>query len=302
MEWGSSGDAEVLGFAAEMAVAGEVEFGGAGGAEELDGGLDEGVIEIRHGVGLQPMMEDAAEEGGVEGFEPGGDGEAAIGLDGLMGGEPGVGLGLQAIVIAQGLTGETGEGWGDVAMEDLAEQGEGLMTEAIAAVGGGLIAGVLAKGEVVLSDVGVDLAAPPGKKGTMEDEAVAQGLLGFDAGDAGESAAAAGVGEHGFGLVLGVMGEENVRGAVAGGHVAKKTVAGLAGGSLDGELLGFGEGGDIGFLHLAGEIPFFGEATDQGCVLAGFETAQAVVEVADDEGAVPLANEPVEKCDGVAAA
>jgi hypothetical protein len=285
-----------------MAVAGEVEFGGAGGAEELEGGLDELVIEIRHGVGLQPMMEDAAEEGGVEGFELGGDGEAAIGLDGLMGGEPGVGLGLQAIVIAQGLAGEAGEGGCDVALEDLAEQGKGLMTEAIAAVGGGLIAGVLAKGEVVLSDVGIDLAAPPGKKGTMEDEAVAQGLLGFDAGDAGESAAAAGVGEHGFGLVLSVMGEENVRGAVTGGHFTKEAVSGLAGGGLERELMGFGESGDVDFLDFAGQVPLFGKAADQCGVLAGFETAQAVVEVADDEGAVPLANEPVEERDGVAAA
>ncbi len=223
-------------------------------------------------------------------------GERGVGLD------PGVGEGSEVVVVAGGVGGESDQGGCDIAIEDLVEAGEDVVAEAVATVGGGGVGGVFAEAEFVGGDVGVDVGATPGEEGAVEDEAVVEGLDGFHAGDAGESGAATGVGEDGFGLVFGVVGEEEVGGLVFFGGPKEKGVAGVAGGGFEREALGFGEGGDIGFGDFAGEGVFFGEAADEGGVLIRLFATEGVIEVADDEIGVALGEEPVEEDDGVAAA
>ena len=238
----------------------------------------------------------------MEGFEGGGDLESEVGSEGSVGLDPGVGEGGEEVVVAGGVCGESDQGGCDIAIEGLVEAGEDVVAEAVAAVGGGGVGRVLAEAEFVGGDVSVDVGAAPGEEGAVEDEAVVEGLDGFHAGDAGEAGAAAGVGEDGFGLVFGVVGEEEVGGLVFGGGLKEEGVAGLAGGGFEGEARGFGEGGDVGFGDFAGEGILFGEAADEGGVLVGLFATEGVIEVADDEVGVALGEEPVEERDGVAAA
>jgi hypothetical protein len=286
----------------EVVVVGEDDFGGGDLGKEGEGGVDVGLVDVGHGVGLEPEAEEAGEEGGVEGFEGGGDLQAAVGGDGGVGLDPGVGELGEEVVIAGRVGGEADEGGGDVAIEGLIEAGQDVVAEAVATVGGGGVGGVLAEAEFVEGDVGVDIGAAPGEEGAVEDEAVVEGLRGFHACETGEAGAAAGVGEDGFGLVFSVMGKDDMGGAVFGGGFLEERVAGLAGGGFEGEAPGFGEGGDIGPGDLAGQAVFFGEAADEGGVLIGLFAAQGVIEVANDPAAMVLLEEPVEEDDGVAPA
>lgn len=228
--------------------------------------------------------------------------EAAVGGEGGMGLDPGVGEGGEVVVVAGGVGGESDQGGCDIAIEGQVESGEDVVAEAVAAVGGGGVGGVFAEAEFVRGDVGVDVGAAPGEEGAVEDEAVVEGLDGFHAGDAGEAGAATGIGEDGFGLVFGVVGEEEVGGLVLFGGLKEEGVAGVAGGGFERETPGFGEGCDIGFGDFAGKGMFFGEAADEGGVLVRLFATEGVVEVADNEVGVALGEEPVEEDDGVAAA
>lgn len=71
-------------------------------------------------VGLgEPMAEGSGEDGGVKGFELGGDGEF-----GLVNARDGSSELIEAIVVPLGEIGGTGDEGGDVTLENVAEEGE----------------------------------------------------------------------------------------------------------------------------------------------------------------------------------
>lgn len=220
----------------------------------------------------------------------------------IVGAEEGEGLGLQAVVVAVGLGGEAGDEGGDVAVEDVVEEGQGLEAEAVAAVLGGGVAGVVAELEAAGFEIAVDLAAAEVEQGADEMEAVVQALNRPHAAKTCEAAAAAEIGEDGFRLVVGVMGEDDDPGVVLFGHAEEEVMARLACGSFDGDAAFFGEGCYIGVLDLAGELVLFGELLDEGGVAVGFLTAQAVVEVAEDEVGEAGVEEQMQEGHGVATA
>jgi hypothetical protein len=113
-------------------------------------------------------------------------------------------------------------------------------------------------------------------------------LLGFHARESRETGTTAGVGENGFRLIFGVMGEEDVGCAMLLGGLLEKAVTSLTGGGFQGEAFGFGEGSDVGFSDFAEKGMLFGETANESGVLIGLFTTEAVVQVAEDEVAVAL--------------
>lgn len=164
------------------------------------------------------------------------------------------------------------------------------------------VRGVLAERKLVGSDVGIDIAATDGEKWTEEGEAVVEVGDGRHAGKAVGAGTSAKIGENGFGLVVEVMGEEDELGAVLLGGAEEKGVALVAGGGFDGLAVGFGERGDFGPFDLEREMVSLGEAADEGRVLAGVASSQAMVEVAEDEVLVSCVEEEMKECHGVSSA
>jgi hypothetical protein len=279
----------------------QVDAGGAEIEEQAGCLVDVRLIEAGDVQCGEPMAEEAGEEGRVQGFEFGGDAQVAFGSDGSVGLHPLPGDLVEAGLVACGMGGESDQGGGDIAVEGLIQAREDVVAEAVAAMGGGGVGGIVAEAQAMGGDVGVDFGAPPGEERAVKDEAVVELLEGFHAGETGEAGASAGVGEHGLSLVLGMMGEEDMRRVVFGGGLQEKGVAGLAGGGFERQAVFGGESGDIGFGDLAGEAEGLGEVADEAGIEAGVATAEAVVEVADDEVGAALSEEPVKENDGVAA-
>jgi hypothetical protein len=102
-------------------------------------------------------------------------------------------------------------------------------------------------------------------------------LLRFHAGDAREAGAAAGVGEDGFSLILGMMSEEDMGCAMLFGGLFEKGVTGLTCRGFKGETLGFRDSGDVDFGDFYGESVLFGKAADKGGVLIGLFATEGVI-------------------------
>lgn len=111
------------------------------------------------------------------------------------------------------------------------------MTQAVAAVFGGGIAGVFPEAEVVRFDVVINLGTTPVQEGTDDFEMGADPLLVTHPGESLEAGTPAKIGEDGLGLVIGVMGHEDIRGMVFHGHAGEEVVPCFPGSSLDGHAV-----------------------------------------------------------------
>jgi hypothetical protein len=66
----------------------KIDFGRSAGGKQGECGVDVRLIEVGDAEVVKPVPNDSAEEGGVEGFEGGGDVEATVGRDRFMGLDP----------------------------------------------------------------------------------------------------------------------------------------------------------------------------------------------------------------------
>jgi hypothetical protein len=290
------------GLAAQVVIPRKIDFGRSAGGKQGECGVDVRLIEVGDAEVVKPVPNDSAEEGGVEGFEGGGDVEATVGRDRFMGLDPRGRELLEKCVVTGRMGGEASQGRSDIAIEGLAKAGQDVMTKTVAAMGGGEIGRVLSEAEAVGGDVGVDVCATPREQGAMQDEAVGQVVLRFHAGDAGEACAAAGVGEDGFSLILGMMSEENMGCAMLFGGLFEKGVTGLTRSGFKGETPGFRDRGNVDFGYLCGETVLFGKAADKGGVLIGLFASEGVIQVAKDEVVVTFREQPMEQGDGITSA
>lgn len=207
------------------------------------------------------------------------------------------GLGIPACQF--GGAGHQGDG---VTLKDCIEERQRFVPKSVASVSWALVGHVFPKGQPVPGYEGVDSIPCHTEERTEEGEAVVKRGHGCHSGEAGESGAAAEVGENGLRLIIGVVGKEDEAGAVLGGGAAEKGVALGTGGGLDGLAAGLGEGRDQDFLDLAGEVVFPREAADEGGVLAGLPAPQSVVQMAEDEVGAAGLQEEMEQGDGVPSA
>lgn len=119
------------------------------------------LIEVGDAEVVKPVPNDSGEEGGVEGFEGGGNVEATVGRDRFMGLDPRGRELLEKCVVTGRMSGEASQGGSDIAIEGLAKAGQDVMTKTVAAMGSGEIGRVLSEVEAVGGDVGVDVCATP---------------------------------------------------------------------------------------------------------------------------------------------
>lgn len=191
------------------------------------------------------------------------------------------------------------EGGGGIAAHDVGKEGEGFVAEAVAGGEGFGVGGVFAEGDCLFFEEGGDLGAAEVEEGAEEGEGGAGDvdcLLFPDAGESGGSAEEAE--EDGLGLVICVMGEEDVVGAGFLGALPEEVVSGIAGGGLEGE----GGGGEVGLFGEEGEVEGGGELLDEELVGVRSGSAEAVVEVAEGEVLEAGLVKEVEEADGVPSA
>lgn len=153
---------------------------------------------------------------GEESFEV----ESTLGIKiGLMGG----------FLLKNGLPGGK-NGRDGIALENVGSEREKLVAEAIAGGDGLGIGRVLVEGKGVSGDVGIDLRAADGEEGAVDGEATAFGP-GLHSAQAGGSAEE--IEEDGLGLVVGVMGDDEVWGLIFPGAFTEEIVASLSSGQFD---------------------------------------------------------------------
>jgi hypothetical protein len=228
------------------AAAGDVEEGGEGEVlGEVENAVDDG------GFGLLPGKVSVVDEPGADGLFGEEGGQVADLVDAEFFGEGGGRLFDPVAEMAGGVGEiEESESEGFVILEDHAG--------AIALVLGGGVGGVFTPGVVVGEIVAEGLAAN-GEEGAVDGEAWEGGVFGH-AGEADDAGAAEEALEDGFGLVVGVMGEENASEVVLLADFAEEgeTEGAVAGGGVGGQ----GDG-DAGFevgegFDGAGEVELVG--------------------------------------------
>lgn len=170
---------------------------------------------------------------------------------------------IEARVIAAGDVGGTTDDWHDVALKDLGEQRQHLVTQAIATMVGGGVGGVFAKVDAVRQDELIDFAAAYMEQGTELDEAVVRGGTEAHAAESGESGAAEEIPEDGLGLIVGVMREEDKRRAMLQRHATEKVISRAPAGEFDGDVLSFRGACDVSLRGLTFHAQLFGKPGDE---------------------------------------
>ena len=193
------------------------------------------------------------------------------------------------------------KGLADFATEKFFDGGDDLVAEAIARVAEVEVGGVGAEEDVLVMEKGEELSFPEIEKwaSDLEGETIDRAFReATDAGESGGAGAAEEMEEDGFGLVVGVMSEEE-SGAISGvSDFGEELVAGVASGGFDG-LSGLGgEGGDVLAAGGAGEAEIFGEIGDELGILVAVRS-QGVIEVTDREVLVAGFEEEMEESDGI---
>jgi len=283
---------DFFGVASGVDAAGKINFGRGEGEERADA-FDFLEADIGGGLGLEPRVDEAALDGGGEGAEGGGGEAGGRVLE--------FGLGLEEIVFfAEDFT-SLPKGLADFAAEEFFDSGDDLVAEAIARVVEVEVGGVGAEEEILVMEKGEELSFPEIEKwaSDLEGETIDRAFReATDASESGGAGATEKMEEDGFGLIVGVMSEEE-SGAISGvSDFGEELVAGVAGGGFDG-LSGLGgEGGDVLAGGDVGEVEIFGEIGDElGIVVA--VRSQGVIEVTDREVLVASFEEKMEESDGI---
>jgi hypothetical protein len=171
---------------------------------------------------------------------------------------------LEVVVLLAGDEGGAAEDLADVAGEDVFEEWDELVAQAVADDIGLRVGSVFAEFQAVIFDVGVDLAAPDWVERAEERERPpadtdVRGWL-----RQGEFAASAEQVDKGaLDPVVGVVAEDDLAAVVIFAKIGEELVARLAGGGLDGEFLCLGQGADVGFGNLGWEAEFAGQFLDE---------------------------------------
>ena len=188
-----------------------------------------------------------------------------------------------------------------VAVHDVLEKRDCFVAQTVSGGDRFEVGGVVAVEHARLLREVVDLAAEDLEEGAEDGEfATVDFQLGGEAHTFQPSGAAEEVEEDRFGVVIAVVGEEEIGTFAALGAFAEELVAGLTGGGFEGIALLLGEAGDVHAADLEGEVVLFGEIADESGIIAGEEAAGLVVEVAEGEFAATGSEEGVEECHGVA--
>ncbi len=111
------------GLAAQVVIPRKIDFGRSAGGEQGERSVDVRLIELGDVEEVKPVPNDAGEEGGVEGFEGGGDVETTVGRDRFMGRYPRGRELLKKRVVTGRMSGEASQGGSDIAIEGLAKAG-----------------------------------------------------------------------------------------------------------------------------------------------------------------------------------
>ena len=275
-----------------MDATGEINFCG-GEREERADAFDFLEADIGGGMGLEPSVDEAALDSGGEGAEGGGGEAGGRVLE--------FGLGVEEIVFIAEDFGGLPKGLADFATEKFFDGGDDLVAEAIARVAEVEVGGVGAEEDVLVMEESEELSFPEIEKwaSDLEGETIDRAFReATDAGESGGAGAAEEMEEDGFGLVVGVMSEEE-SGAISGvSDFGEELVAGVASGGFDG-LSGLGgEGGDVLAAGGAGEAEIFGEIGDELSILVAVRS-QGVIEVTDREVLVAGFEEEMEERDGI---
>jgi hypothetical protein len=272
--------------------AGKINFCG-GEREERADAFDFLEADIGGGLGLEPSVDEPALDSGGEGAESGGGEAGGRVLE--------FGLGVEEIVFIAEDFGGLPKGLADFATEEFFDGGDDLVAEAIARVAEVEVGGISAEEDVLVMEESEELSFPEIEKwaSDLEGETIERAFREApDAGESGGAGATEEMEEDGFGLVVGVMSEEE-SGAISGvSDFGEELVAGVASGGFDG-LSGLGgEGGDVLAAGDAGEAEIFGEIGDElGIVVA--VRSQGVIEVTDREVLVAGFEEEMEESDGI---
>ena len=270
----------------------------AGGPEErndFEGALQKGLGDLRDLMLLQILFEAGFLER-VGQLPELGEKKPSLRIAKLEGIEQ---LGRDEVVLLTGVDCSR-QGGDDIPLHDFGEEGEGLVAEAVAGVAGILIGGVFAVGDVLFGKVAVDLGAPGMEKGSQEDkfllvdEKLALQLHPFESCGTTQE-----IEETGFGLVFGVMGEENTVAARGARGLGEKLMAGVPRGGFERVSFLFGAGGDVGFLQSEREVVVLGELLHEEGVAFGFLAAELMVEMDEVEVTKSMGKELMKQRDGI---
>ncbi len=235
----------------------------------------------------------------MQGFERGCQPQPVLRLDDRMRAQPVAGELIETSLVTRGVRGEPDQRGCHITIQGAAQARQNVMTQTVATVRGGGVAGILAKSETMLSEEGLDVSAPPRQQGAMQGEAVGELLQRLHASESGKPGPTAGVGEHRLGLVLGMMREEDIADAEPRTDAGEELMAGLAGGGFNGKPAAFCKRAYVRPADLARQAVLPCETADKSGVLARLAPAQAVVEMADDERSVALLHKPMQEHDRI---
>jgi hypothetical protein len=137
---------------------------------------------------------------------------------------------------------------------------------------------VLAPSLTAKAQVRAQFVAAECQQGTKDD-------AGFrvNSGEPGETGAAKNVGENGFGLVIGSVGNGNFVEVSVAGEAFKEGVAGAAGGVFEVGVLEPGLGGHVFVRKEKWKIVAGGEGSDESFISFGGSATQFVIEVGDEK-------------------
>jgi hypothetical protein len=277
---GSIFQEEAAFLAAEEPVAWEIELWRAIGWDEGKGPGDKGGREAGNFVLTKKFGERGALESGGE-FADFWEKKAVLWIEEV---EVSQENGNDFLAFAGGFGGFRQGGNGVAITEDVAQEREGFVAEAVAGEGEFAVGGVVAVGEFVAGRVVVDFAPSRGEERAQEGEGLvidcdfALRLHSLEPGGPAQE-----VEEDALGLVLGVVGEEDAGDAGSAGDLGEKVVAGMARGGFE-RLAGFlREGGNVAFLRGEGEMMSRGKFVHEGGVGFGVFASELMIEVDEVE-------------------
>jgi hypothetical protein len=185
--------------------------------------------------------------------------------------------------------GSAEQGWAEVASRGLEESGDRFETQSVPEGIRNGVGGIFAEGEGTAGGPRGDGIAGHAEQWAAEREWFPrargkQGRNGFHAAETG--AAAQQIGEDGFHLIVGVVGEENRAAAVSAGAGSEETVTRMPPCRFKRKTVPFRLSPDVcGSFHEGKREPD-GQLPDESGVLVRVAVAQLVIEVADDDAVV----------------
>lgn len=189
----------------------------------------------------------------------------------------------------------------DIAVHDLLQEREGFHAKAVARRKGLAVRGVFLKLQVVLGEEGVDFTAPNIEQGAHQREFLAidrESCLVAHASQSGRAAEE--IEEHGFGIVVGVMGEQDGVATVLPSAGRKELVTTAAGRYFDGSLFLVGAALNLNPRDFEGEVVVFGETAHEGGIMIGEDSAELMIEVTENDLASVMGEERVQECHRIA--